>query len=104
MFATVFYWIIIAATGLWGVWSAAWSMIYVAKHENGNLWIFAIINVLILALLGLANLIYSTEGNQWYWFSSTRADISLLVYMLFAYCALVVLQVLFGITRKPKKA
>ena len=50
MFATVFYWIIIAATGLWGIWSAAWSIIYVAKHENGNLWIFAIINVLILAL------------------------------------------------------
>lgn len=104
MFATIFYWIIIAVTGLWGIWSAVWSIIYIVKHENGNLWIFAIINALILGLLGLANLIYSTEGNQWYWFASSRADISFLVYILWAYCVLVIFQFLCGFTRKPNKA
>lgn len=104
MFATIFYWIIIAVTGLWGIWSAVWSIIYIVKHENGNLWIFAIINALILGLLGLANLIYSTEGNQWYWFASSRANISFLVYILWAYCVLVIFQFLCGFTRKPNKA
>lgn len=104
MFATIFYWIIIAVTGLWGIWSAVWSIIYIVKHENGNLWIFAIIDALILGLLGLANLIYSTEGNQWYWFASSRADISFLVYILWAYCVLVIFQFLCGFTRKPNKA
>lgn len=104
MFATIFYWIITAATGLWGIWSAIWSIIYLGKHENGNLWIFAIINVLVLGLLLLADLIYSTKGNQWYWFASSRADISWLVYMLWAYCVLVVFQLICGFTHKPRKA
>lgn len=104
MFATIFYWIIIATTGLWGIWSAIWSIIYLGKHENGNLWIFAIINVLVLGLLLLADLIYSTEGNQWYWFASSRTDISCLVYMLWAYCVLVVFQLICGFTHKPRKA
>ncbi|MBA1392732.1 hypothetical protein EQ500_02405 [Lactobacillus sp. XV13L] len=104
MFATIFYWIVIAVTGLWALWSAAWSVIYLAKRENGNLWIFAIMNILVLGILGLMYLIYSSEGNQWYWFASSRSDISLLVYMTMGYAVLVVLQALLGITRNPKTA
>ena len=51
MFATVFYWCVVVAACLWGAWSLVWSLIYLAKHENGNLWIFAIINALGLIAL-----------------------------------------------------
>ena len=44
MFAMVFYWCVVVA-------ACAWSLIYLAKHENGNLWIFAIINALGLIAL-----------------------------------------------------
>ena len=43
MFATMFYWCVVVA-------ACAWSL---AKHENGNLWIFAIINALGLIALGI---------------------------------------------------
>ena len=68
MFATVFYWCVVVAACLWGAWSLVWSLIYLAKHENGNLWIFAIINALGLIALGILYWIYSSQDNQWYWF------------------------------------
>lgn len=104
MFATVFYWIVIALAIMWGAWSLIWSIVYLTKHENGNLWIFAIINTLGALVLGLIYWIYSSEGNQWFWFASTRADIGWLVYILLFYIVLVIFQAICGITRHPKKA
>lgn len=104
MFATIFYWIITVAAICWGGWSLIWSLIYIGKHENGNLWIFAIINALGVIALALLYWIYSTEDNQWFWFASKRSDISWIVYMLIFYIVLVIFQAIFGITKKAKKA
>lgn len=104
MFATIFYWIVIALAIMWGAWSLIWSIVYLTKHENGNLWIFAIINTLGALVLGLIYWIYSSEGNQWFWFASKRADIGWLVYVLLFYIVLVIFQAICGITRHPKKA
>lgn len=104
MFATVFYWCIVTAACLWGAWSLIWSLVYLAKRENGNLWIFAIINLLGVIALALLNWIYSSQDNQWYWFVSKQLDISWLVYLLYFYIVLVVFQALAGITKRAKKA
>ena len=61
MFATVFYWCVVVAACAW---SLVWSLIYLAKHENGNLWIFAIINALGLIALEILYWIYSSQDNQ----------------------------------------
>lgn len=104
MFATVFYWVIVCAASLWGAWSLIWSLIYMGKHENGNLWIFAIIDALSSIALGILYIIYSTQDNQWYWFASKITDIAWLVYIFYFFIALTVFQFVFGFTKKAKKA
>ena len=104
MFATVFYWCVVVAACLWGAWSLVWSLIYLAKHENGNLWIFAIINALGLIALGILYWIYSSQDNQWYWFAAKQLNIASLVYVFYFYIVLVVFQAIAGITKKTKKA
>ena len=93
MFATVFYWCVVVA-------ACAWSLIYLAKHENGNLWIFAIIKALGLIALEILYWIYSSQDNQWYWFASNQLDIAGLVYVFYFYIVLVVFQAIAGITKK----
>lgn len=90
MFATVFYWCVVVA-------ACAWSL---AKHENGNLWIFAIIKALGLIALEILYWIYSSQDNQWYWFASKQLDIAGLVYVFYFYIVLVVFQAIAGITKK----
>ncbi|MBP2057753.1 thiamine biosynthesis lipoprotein [Lactobacillus colini] len=102
MFATVFYWCVVVVACLWGVWSLVWSLIYLAKRENGNLWIFAIINVLGVIALALLYWIYGSQDNQWYWFASKQTNIAYLVYMLYFYLVLVIFQGLGGITKRAK--
>lgn len=104
MFATVFYWVVVVAATLWGLWSLAWSLIYMSKHENGNLWIFAIIDALSTIALAIIYLIYSTEGGQWYWFASIQGQIAGVVYVLYFFIALTIFQFIFGFTKKTKKA
>ena len=97
MFATVFYWCVVVVACAW---SLVWSLIYLAKHENGNLWIFAIINALGLIALGILYWIYSSQDNQWYWFASKQLDIAGLVYVFYFYIVWVVFQAIAGITKK----
>lgn len=102
MFATIFYWIIVAAAALWGIWSLVWSIIYLAHGENGNLWIFAIINALGTLALGILTIIYGSQDNQWYWFASKISNIAWLVYSFYGYILLTVLQFIFGFSKKAK--
>ncbi len=104
MFATVFYWIVTVAALLWGVWSLVWSIIYLAKKENGNLWIFAIINALSSIALAIIYWIYSSLDYQWFWFASKQPNIGNIVYLLIFFIILTVLQFIFGFTRKAKTA
>lgn len=104
MFATVFYWIVTVAAVLWGAWSLVWSIIYLAKKENGNLWFFAIINALASIALGIIYWIYSSMDYQWYWFASKQADITWIVYLFLFFIVLTILQFILGFTKKAKTA
>lgn len=104
MFATVFYWVIIAVLAAWGIWSAVWSVIYVADGQNGNLGFYAIINAIVLLLAGLVFLIYTNADWQWFWFVSKQLDISLYAIILVAYLVMVILQFILGFAKKSQKA
>lgn len=104
MFSTIFYWVVVCAAILWGLWSLVWSIVYISKHENGNLWIFAIINLISSIVLGLIYWIYTSQDYQWYWFASKRADIGWIAYVFIAYLVLVVFQFVLGFTKKTKNA
>lgn len=104
MFATVFYWVVVFAAACWGLWSLVWSLIYMAHRENGNLWIFAIINAVSSIILGLIYWIYTAEDYQWFWFASKRSDIAWMAYLFIGFIILTILQFAFGFTKKAKKA
>ncbi len=104
MFAQVLYWVAVVVLGLWGIWSAAWSIIYLKNGENGNLWYFSIINSILLVLGGLVFLIYTNQDWQWFWFVSKQVNITAFAVVLLGYVVMAVLQFVLGFQKKEKTA
>lgn len=104
MFATVLYWLVVAALILWGTWSLIWTVIYIAQGQGTNGWFYAIMNLIVLILGGLAYWIYANPDWQWFWFASKQKDVSLLGILLICYIVLIVFQFVTGFPKKDKAA
>ena len=96
MLASIIYWAIILVCIAWAAISLYFSIFYLTRKENGNLWVFALFNVLVAIVLAIALVIFRTWG-----FGVTKY--SSLIYMVLASLGvLTVLQAILG--REPKTA
>lgn len=96
MVAFLIYWGVILACIAWLALSIYFSIFYLVRKENGNLWAFAFFNVLAAIVLAITLVVYRT----WGW---GITQYSSLIYLVLAiYGITVILQAILG--REPKKA
>lgn len=96
MVAFLIYWGVILACIAWLALSIYFSIFYLVRKENGNLWAFAFFNVLAGIVLAITLVVYRT----WGW---GITQYSSLIYLVLAiYGVTVILQAILG--REPKKA
>lgn len=96
MVAFLIYWGVILACIAWLALSIYFSIFYLVRKENGNLWAFAFFNVLAAIVLAITLVVYRTWGWGIIQYSS-------LIYLVLAiYGVTVILQAILG--REPKKA
>ena len=88
------YWGVILACIAWLALSIYFSIFYLVRKENGNLWAFAFFNVLAAIVLAITLVVYRT----WGW---GITQYSSLIYLVLAiYGVTVILQAILG--REPK--
>ncbi|MEY8446508.1 hypothetical protein [Enterococcus ratti] len=90
----IIYWSIILACIAWLVLSIYFSVFYLARRENGNLWAFAFFNVLAAVVLAITLVIYRT----WGWGITQYS--SLIYLILGIYGVTVILQAILGREKK----
>ncbi|WP_066025310.1 hypothetical protein [Enterococcus mundtii] len=96
MVAFLIYWGVILTCIAWLALSIYFSIFYLVRKENGNLWAFAFFNVLAAIVLAITLVVYRT----WGW---GITQYSSLIYLVLAiYGVTVILQAILG--REPKKA
>ena len=96
MLAAIIYWAIILVCIAWIALSVFFTIFYLSKKENGNLWAFALFNVIAAIVLAITLAVYRT----WGW---GITQYSSLIYLILAiYGVVVLLQAILG--REPKKA
>lgn len=78
----------------WGVLSIWFSVFYLSRKENGNLWAFAFFNVIAIIALAIVLLVYKT------WDFGILTYSSLIYTILASLGVLTVLQAILG--REPK--
>lgn len=100
MAATIIYWGVIFVLIGWGIWNLIFSVVYLKNKENGNLWFFAILNILTLLFGLLFWWVFNNHAWQEYWLVKATATNSLLGGVLIAYVVLIIAQVILG--REPK--
>ncbi len=100
MAATIIYLGVIFALIGWGIWNLIFSVVYLKNKENGNLWFFAILNILTLLFGLLFWWVFNNHAWQEYWLVKATATNSLLGGVLIAYVVLIIAQVILG--REPK--
>ncbi|QED59571.1 hypothetical protein FUT28_05995 [Enterococcus durans] len=90
----IIYWGVILACIAWLALSIYFSVFYLVRKENGNLWAFAFFNVLAAIVLAITLVVYRT----WGW---GITQYSSLIYLVLAiYGVTVILQAILG--REPK--
>ena len=90
----IIYWGVILACIAWLALSIYFSIFYLVRKENGNLWAFAFFNVLAAIVLAFTLVVYRT----WGW---GITQYSSLIYLVLAiYGVTVILQAILG--REPK--
>ncbi len=90
------YWAIILVCIAWAVLSLWFTIFYLSRKENGNLWAFALFNVIAGIVLAIALAIYRT----WGWGITQYS--SLIYVILGVFAVLTIFQAIFG--REPKAA
>ncbi len=94
MLASIIYWAIIFVGIAWAILSVWFSIFYLFRKENGNLWAFAFFNVVVAIIQAVSLVIYRTWG-----FGVTQY--SNLIYLVLAVLlVLTVIQAVLG--REPK--
>lgn len=91
----IIYWGIILVCIAWLALSVFFSVFYLAKKENGNLWAFALFNVIAAIVLAITLAIYHT----WGWGITQYSSLIYLVLGLLV--ALTLIQAVLG--REPKE-
>ncbi|MHC5269489.1 hypothetical protein ACYSNO_09945 [Enterococcus sp. LJL98] len=94
MLAAMIYWAIIFVCIAWTAVSFYFSVFYLTRKENGNLWAFAFFNVMAMIVLGISLLVFRTWG-----FGVTQYS-SLIYLILGIMGVLTILQAILG--REPK--
>ncbi|MGK0552513.1 hypothetical protein ACSFB8_10600 [Enterococcus faecalis] len=94
MVAFIIYWAAILICIAWGLLSLWFSIYYLSRKENGNLWAFALFNVIAGIVLAIVLVIYKT------WDFNITTYSSLIYTILASYIVLTVLQAILG--REPK--
>lgn len=92
----IIYWAIILVCIAWVALSVFFSIFYLARKENGNLWAFALFNVIAAIVLAITLAVYRT----WGWGITQYSSLIYLVLGLLI--GLTVLQAILG--REPKEA
>lgn len=90
------YWAIILVCIAWAALSIWFTIFYLARKENGNLWAFAFFNVIAGIVLAISLAIYRT----WGWGITQYS--SLIYVILGVYVVLTIFQAIAG--REPKAA
>ncbi|SRR5699024_1509611 len=96
MLAAIIYWAIILVCIAWIALSVFFTIFYLSKKENGNLWAFALFNVIAAIVLAISLVIYRT----WGWGITQYSSLIYLVLGLLV--GLSVIQAVLG--REPKAA
>ena len=96
MLAAIIYWAIILVCIAWIALSVFFMIFYLSKKENGNLWAFALFNVIAAIVLAISLVIYRT----WGWGITQYSSLIYLVLGLLV--GLSVIQAVLG--REPKAA
>ncbi|ENZ5599111.1 hypothetical protein ACGWY2_001446 [Enterococcus hirae] len=94
MVPSIIYWGVILACIAWLALSIYFSIFYLARKENGNLWAFAFFNVLAGIVLAITLVIFRT----WGW---GITQYSSLIYLILAiYGVTIILQAILGREKK----
>lgn len=94
MVPSIIYWGVILACIAWLALSIYFSIFYLARKENGNLWAFAFFNVLAAIVLVITLVIFRT----WGW---GITQYSSLIYLILAiYGVTIILQAILGREKK----
>ena len=94
MVPSIIYWGVILACIAWLALSIYFSIFYLARKENGNLWAFAFFNVLAAIDLAITLVIFRT----WGW---GITQYSSLIYLILAiYGVTIILQAILGREKK----
>lgn len=96
MVASIIYWGILLVCIAWFALSLYFSIFYLVRKENGNLWAFAFFNVLAAIVLAITLWIYRSLGQNW-----GVVQYSSLIYLVLGLLVgLTVIQAVLG--REPK--
>lgn len=91
----IIYWAIILVCIAWAALSIFFSIFYLSRKENGNLWAFSFFNVIAAIVLAITLAVYRT----WGWGITQYS--SLIYVILGVLVALTVIQAVLG--REPKE-
>lgn len=98
MVAFLIYWFSIFVSLAWVILSVGFSLFYLARKENGNLWAFAFFNLLVIVFLAIILVVYRTwDFNITLYSSAIRA-------LMIANGGLSVIQAVLGRVKKPQAA